>query len=156
MDKLSAMVAESTLTPTYPSVPACRHASKRWEILAVDDHETIGLILKTALERIANVRVTYVPESLEAIKLLEARGFDLLITDYHMPGLDGLQLAQQARQRHPEMGILVITAVPTQELREVVTQMGACHLTRKPFSITVIREAVANLLTAPHGASHAP
>jgi DNA-binding NtrC family response regulator len=107
-------------------------------------------MLKTALERTGNVRVTYVQESRKGLALLEARHFDLLITDYRIPGIDGMQLAQQARQRRPEMGILVITATPTLALREALTRIDRCELIRKPFSINVIRQAVAGLLAASH------
>lgn len=72
-------------------------------ILVVDDVPEIGLVLKLAAERILGrtARVTTVSSSAEALALLGSETFDLVLTDYAMPGANGLDVLRRARSANP-------------------------------------------------------
>ena len=143
MAELSPVLVEEhhlmTRTSSEPPV-------RRPHILLVDDQVTLGRIIRLVLERKAEATVTYIADSRAALALLQTQRFDLLITDYRMPEVNGLQLAEKARHCDPDIGILVITGYPTPELRDAVRCLGACRMMRKPFSLAAIQEAVAALL----------
>jgi DNA-binding response OmpR family regulator len=53
----------------------------------------------------------------EAISRLEEDGFDILITDLHMPGMDGFELIRKVRMNHTDLSTILITGCPTEEVR---------------------------------------
>ena len=77
-------------------------------ILLVDDEASIRLTLGALLER-AGYQVTSAEGGEQAVQLLERQGFDLLLTDLKMPGIDGLQLVAAARLRQPDLAVIVLT-----------------------------------------------
>ena len=79
------------------------------EILVVDDDLGICGTLKELLEN-AGCRVETANDGLEALKLLEAHRFDLLLSDVVMPNMDGLELDLACQESHPELPVLMMTA----------------------------------------------
>jgi DNA-binding response OmpR family regulator len=77
-------------------------------ILLVDDESSIRLTLGAMLQR-AGYDVTAAENGEEAVALLEQRAFDLLLVDLKMPGMDGMQVVAAARQRQPDLAIIVLT-----------------------------------------------
>ena len=77
-------------------------------ILTVDDEASIRLTLAAMLRR-AGYDVTSAESGEEAVALLEQHGFDLLLVDLKMPGMDGMQVVAAARQRQPDLAIIVLT-----------------------------------------------
>jgi DNA-binding response OmpR family regulator len=77
-------------------------------ILTVDDESSIRLTLAAMLQR-AGYDVISVESGEEAVTLLERQGFDLLLVDLKMPGMDGMQVVAAARQRQPDLAIIVLT-----------------------------------------------
>jgi DNA-binding response OmpR family regulator len=77
-------------------------------VLLVDDETNIRLTLSALLQR-AGYEVTTAEGGAEAINLLDQHGFELLLVDLKMPGIDGMQVVAAARVRHPNIAIIVLT-----------------------------------------------
>jgi DNA-binding response OmpR family regulator len=77
-------------------------------ILLVDDEASIRLTLGTLLQR-TGYEVTSADGGEQAMQLLERQAFDLLLTDLKMPGIDGMQVVAAARQRQPDVAVIVLT-----------------------------------------------
>ena len=77
-------------------------------ILVVDDEAAIRLTLEQLLRR-RGYHVTLASNGSDALALIEAQPFDLLLLDYKLPGLSGLDVAVQARTLRPEAAILILT-----------------------------------------------
>ena len=105
--------------------PLVREALR--QLLGLDDHEVIEA---------ANGR-----QALEFFR--QGPGFDLVITDYTMPEMNGADLALKIRQFAPNQPILMITAYSS-ELGAVPP--GVDRVLRKPFNLEELREAIAELL----------
>lgn len=77
-------------------------------ILVVDDEAAIRLILRTLLER-QGYAVMTAASGLDALERIERYRFDLLLLDLLMPGMGGLEVAQQAQTLQPAAAILLFT-----------------------------------------------
>jgi DNA-binding response OmpR family regulator len=82
--------------------------SQNARILMVDDEASIRLTLSAMLTR-AGYDVTSVGSGDEAVALLEQQAFDLLLVDLKMPGMGGMQVVAAARQRQPDITVIVLT-----------------------------------------------
>jgi len=127
-------------------------------LLVVDDEPVNTLLLERILRSIGHRRVKTTTDPLEAWRLFEAalaRGepFDLLCTDLHMPGLDGLQLIERVTAAIPEddfLPILVLTADAQPAAEREALARGAQDFVTKPFRKEQIRLRVGNLLRTRH------
>src|SRR5262245_12789685 len=70
-----------------------------------------------------------------ALEQIVKKAPDILITDYRLPGMDGLAFLQAARQQLPEAAIIFITAYGSIELAVQAMQHGAADFIAKPFSM---------------------
>jgi DNA-binding response OmpR family regulator len=77
-------------------------------ILVVDDEGSIRQTLSAMLSR-AGYDVTSAGDGEEAVALLEQQAFDLLLVDLKMPGMGGMQVVAAARQRQPDIAVIVLT-----------------------------------------------
>jgi CheY-like chemotaxis protein len=115
-----------------------RHAT----LLLVDDDFLIGLSTATLLEDLGHT-VIKATSALDALSILRhGKPIDLLITDYAMPGMTGLRLAEEARRLRPDLPILLATGyadLPTS---------AALELPRlsKPYQQRQLAEQIASLL----------
>jgi DNA-binding response OmpR family regulator len=78
------------------------------QILVVDDEANIRLTLSTLLRR-SGYDVYTAENGREAVALLEQHLFDLLLVDLRMPEMDGMQVVAAARERQPEIAVIVLT-----------------------------------------------
>jgi CheY-like chemotaxis protein len=76
--------------------------------------------------------------------------YDLLLLDYDLPGLNGIELLQQARALAHRQGIPVVVLSGT-AVEELVMQAGADAFLRKPEDISLVVETIAHLLTPAEG-----
>lgn len=89
-------------------------------VLLVDDEELARLRLRGLVNDCADPKASVVGEAanaVQAIEFLAANACDLLLLDIHMPGLDGMQLAAQLRQRPQPPAIVFVTAHAEHALR---------------------------------------
>lgn len=121
-----------------------------FRVLVADDSREIRELLLEALQSI-DCTVTCAVDGLEALASLEAAPHDLLITDYHMPGLDGLVLFRRLRALdHPPPAIL-ITGQTSHEVIEEAERAGFAYVIRKPFTIPLVISLVESIRDHPPG-----
>jgi DNA-binding NtrC family response regulator len=114
-------------------------------ILYVDDEPAIGLILEDTLERAghATVGAHNVPQALQAL----ARGnIDLIISDYRMPGLTGLEFLELLQQEGYDVPLIMLTGFATIEHAVSAIKAGAVDYITKPVRPEQLELAVAQAL----------
>ena len=102
-------------------------------ILVADDEPGLREFVSDALELDGHVCVV-APDGRVAAKLLDERGFDLVITDLKMPGLDGMALLRKVRAEQPEVEVIVMTAHGTVDNAVEAMKLGAFEYLQKPLS----------------------
>ena len=116
-------------------------------ILYVDDDEAQVFLVKRMLER-WGYRVSAYLEQREALDALlaDAPHFDLVLTDFNMPGLSGLEVARAIRDARPNLPVIVISGYITDELRARAAEVGVRDLIAKPHEVEELRDTVHRLL----------
>ncbi len=116
-------------------------------VLIVDDARDILFLLTHSVKRLGpDFKVSTAGDGVEALDLIQQRKFDLVITDYMMPGMTGLELAQEIRRRSPDTQVLLMSAYDTIGLRDQVETMQLGGYVGKPFSVPEILEKVQRIV----------
>ena len=102
-------------------------------ILVADDEPGLREFLADTLALDDHV-VVPAPDGKAAAKLLDERGFDLVITDLKMPGMDGMALLRKVRAEQPEVEVIVMTAHGTVDNAVEAMKLGAFEYLQKPIS----------------------
>jgi len=98
------------------------------KVLLIDDWPVFALALQRTLrEELQGDEVVIRHRPTAAIDL---KGLDLVITDFHMPGMNGLELLQWLRKANPEMHTIVYSSLP-EEVRDHRLQHEADHIISK-------------------------
>jgi two-component system, NarL family, nitrate/nitrite response regulator NarL len=84
------------------------HGMKKYSVLLVDDHPILLEGMRNLIRDPFQV-MEVATSGLAALELIKTTDFDLLITDYEMPGMTGLELVKAARHAQPEMKIIVLS-----------------------------------------------
>ncbi len=104
------------------------------KILIAEDEEITLKHLKYALEKEGHT-VTGVANGLDALKKIEEEGFDILVADIKMPGMDGITLLSEVRDKYPAMEVIIITGFGSVESAVEAMKKGATDYITKPFNL---------------------
>jgi putative two-component system response regulator len=107
------------------------------KILIVDDEEPIRRSLVRLLDRVGFDCAT-AADAAEARRLLRTKAFDLMLCDVTMPGESGLSLLAHARDAHPELAVIMISAIDSPVPAGPAACDGAYGYVLKPFDTNVI------------------
>ncbi len=102
------------------------------QVLIADDEASIRHVLTLVLSE-SGYEVRAVADGAEALKELQARAYDVVISDVRMPGLDGMALLERALALHPELTFLVMSAYGSKEQALEAVTRGAWDFIEKPF-----------------------
>ncbi len=102
-------------------------------ILVADDEAGLREFITDSLE-LDDHTVVAAKDGKEAAKILEERGFDLVLTDLKMPGMDGMTLLRKIRAEQPEVEVIVMTAHGTVDNAVEAMKLGAFEYLQKPIS----------------------
>src|SRR5450755_4445604 len=115
-------------------------------ILVADDEEGVRTFLAESLER-AGHDVTQVADGAAAIRAAREEPFDVVLTDLHMPGTDGMAVVRTVRTEQPDVEVIVLTAFGDVATAVEAMKLGAYDYLQKPVSSpTAIRELVAGAI----------
>jgi CheY-like chemotaxis protein len=121
-------------------------AARPRRILLVDDEVNQLVVLRSGLAKLPDCEVTIATGGGQALSLFAQQVFDLLITDYHMPKMDGLTLATAVRQQYPSTQIIMLTAFGDEILEEQAAEGLVRLVLEKPIDIKHIRSAALRVL----------
>jgi len=128
---------DSTNNPAFSGTETANPSPNALDVLLVDDEPDIELLAGEAL-RDAGHRVVAVKDGAEALELVKARAFDLMICDIRLPKLDGLSLFRQTRQQSPDTTVILMTAFAAVQDAVAAVKEGAHDYLTKPFEIDEI------------------
>jgi two-component system cell cycle sensor histidine kinase/response regulator CckA len=115
---------------------------KRW--MLVDDNEDILLVISALVEKLTGARTEChnSPESALAAFTAAPEAYELVITDYEMPGMTGIELCRRLRLLAPEQKVILATG-SGYFTKEAARIAGFCAFLRKPFPLTALKAALA-------------
>ena len=141
-------VADASAVPATPEAPkpkAVRGMGKH--VMYVDDDEALVFLVDRALTR-RGFRVSTFTDPRQAVATLRAhpRDFDLLVTDYNMPGYSGIDLLREARIIRPDLPVALASGYVTADIEQSALTEGASALIHKPNDVDEMCETLQRLL----------
>ena len=124
--------------------------SKDMKFLVVDDFSTMRRIVKNLLNDLGYPNVTEADDGKTALPMLQAGGFDFLISDWNMPGMSGLDLIKAVRSdaKLAKLPVLMLTAEAKREQIIEAAQAGVNGYVIKPFTAETLKEKLDKILGA--------
>ncbi|NKF49391.1 response regulator [Shewanella sp. WXL01] len=117
-------------------------------VLVVDDSRMARNVIKRTITNLGIQLITEAEDGQEAINLMQASMFDLVITDYNMPSVDGLELTQYIRQQSQQshVPILMVSSEANDAHLSNVSSAGVNALCDKPFEPKLVKQILYQLL----------
>ena len=124
-------------------------------ILLVDDDRNLVTSLSHGLRKAMGeaIAVAVCFSGSEALSMLATQAFDVVVSDFNMPGPSGLEFLNRIRQDHGEMILVLITAYGTDALEEGVGQLGMGYIT-KPFEPSSLVQLIKGLIQNTESITH--
>ena len=119
--------------------------SKINKILVVDDEEVALANLSHVLKK-EGYQVSMAGGGPEALEMLAANRFDLVLTDLKMEKVDGMAVMKRAKELHPELEVVMITGYATVDSAIAAMKAGAYHYIAKPYKLDEVRKVVREAL----------
>ena len=131
--------------PGTAAVPGAQGGGAQ-HILYIDDDESLVFLMRRLLER-RGFRVSGHIKQSDALDALRAdpRQFSLVVTDYNMPGMSGLEVARAVRAIRPDLPVVLASGFIDDELRERASEAGVMELIFKADAVEDLCDAFARL-----------
>ena len=110
-------------------------------ILVVDDEASMCALVAADLG-MRGLDVETCTRADDAFARLQARSFDVVVTDLHMPGMDGIELCQRIVANHPDVPVVVMTAFGSLDTAVSAIRAGAYDFVTKPLEMDVMAVAI--------------
>lgn len=111
----------------------------RFNIFLVEDHEDVAVLIRKSLERVGH-QVTRCKTAADALIVLAQSAFDLVVLDYVLPDMEGLELLQRLASEGISVPVLMITAHGNEQLATRALQAGALDYLVKDTALTFLGE----------------
>lgn len=120
---------------------------KNMKILIVDDFSTMRRIVKNLLHDLGYTNTTEADDGKSAWPLLQAGGFDFVITDWNMPGMTGIELLRAIRSepRLKTLPVLMVTAEAQRDQIIEAAKAGVNGYIIKPFTAVTLKEKIEKI-----------
>jgi two-component system chemotaxis response regulator CheY len=117
-------------------------------VLLVDDSAMARHMISRTLEKMGLNQIDEADSGRQAIPMLQKQGYDLLITDYNMPEMDGHELLLYIRQqsKNPDMPVLMVTTEGDEGKLEAMQQDGVSAIIDKPFAPITVKRLLEALM----------
>ena len=114
-------------------------------ILTVDDEDLVRKVLGEYLSRIG-YRVLEAGDGPAALEIMRQEKPDLVLTDFAMAPMDGLELLERVKSEHPDVAVIFFTGASSEELIIKAFKAGASDFIKKPFTLDKVKAVVYDAL----------
>ena len=118
---------------------------KRMQMLLIDDDEWIRDSLSLFFEG-EGCHLLALETAEEGIEALKKQDYDIIIADYKLPGIDGLEFLRRIQESHPDVMKVLITAYGSEEVVSEAKRLGARDFIQKPFTSEAVEESLSRLI----------
>ena len=115
-------------------------------ILAVDDEPNMRRLLEISLRQ-AGYKPLLANDGKAALEIIKAHHVDLVVSDFHMPGMNGLELLQAIRQQSDTLPLIMVTAQGEIKTAVDAMKLGASDYILRPFDLETLEIAIAKVLS---------
>lgn len=131
---------------------------KNMKILIVDDFSTMRRIVKNVLHELGFDNTDEADDGKTALPMLQGGNYDFVITDWNMPGMQGIDLlkAIRADSRLAKTPVMMVTAEAKREQIVIAAQAGVNGYIIKPFTPDTLKEKMTNIFERLQAAGAAP
>jgi two-component system chemotaxis response regulator CheY len=114
------------------------------KILVVDDFSTMRRIIKNLLRDLGFTNTEEADDGTTALPMLQSKKYDFLVTDWNMPGMQGIDLlkAVRADEKLASLPVLMVTAEAKKEQIVEAAQAGVNGYVVKPFTAATLKEKI--------------
>jgi len=134
------------VTPATQPENSGKKIPVRKTILIVDDEEMTRDVLAQALN-IMGFNSISAENGVVAFELVKKNKLDLVITDIHMPRMNGLELLREVKAYDPDLPVILITGFDAEETRLAAKEHEASALITKPFRLNQLGELMNNIFS---------
>ncbi len=118
------------------------------KVLVVDDSASDRYLVEVFLKEDPQLKLTFASDGRQALLALDGDRPDVVLTDLHMPGMDGLELVQRIRAGHPKIPVILMTAFGSEDLAMRALRSGAASYVAKKNLQENLLETVTYVLGA--------
>ena len=119
------------------------------KVLVVDDDPVVGKSFNRVLSQDKGYIVITAQNAAEALERMREQEYDLVVTDIKMPGMDGVELAEEVRARRPWTPVVIVTGYGSLANEQRAHAAGVSAFVRKPLSPEMIEETAVYARQAP-------
>ncbi len=109
-------------------------------VLVADDSSTMRKIILRSLQAVGVTEVTEAADGTEAVAMFKPNEFDMVLTDWNMPGKTGLEVVQEIRAMDADVPIIMVTTEAEKGRVMQAIQAGVSDYLVKPFTADTLRE----------------
>src|SRR5574341_2198803 len=120
--------------------------AKKFHILIVDDEESITYLLKTEFEELREFDVDTALNGAEAINLIQAKPYDLVLLDVKMPRVGGMEVLKYVKEHSPSTQAIMLTNVVDVKIAIETIKLGAYDFVSKPYDVDQLFATVRRAL----------
>jgi DNA-binding NtrC family response regulator len=114
-------------------------------VFIVDDETMVAMALQSFLELETSYRIVTFTDPMEALDALVADRPDVIVSDYMMPGMDGITFLKQAREKHPQCTRVLLTGYADKENAiRAINEAGLYYYLEKPWDNEHLKLVIRN------------
>jgi DNA-binding NtrC family response regulator len=108
----------------------------RKRILIIDDEPRVAFFLQEGLKALGDdYQISTISSAELALEQIDRHTFDLLVVDFRLPGINGLDLIERVQSVSPDTKTILITAYGSPEIEKKAHRLDICRYLNKPFRI---------------------
>jgi DNA-binding NtrC family response regulator len=121
------------------------------KILVVDDEKNICRMISNILKE-EGYKVDKAYDGEQAVRKVKARGYNLVLLDYKLPGIDGINVLKEIQLIEPSLKVIMISAYGSPTIKSMAKKLGVYRFLDKPFDLNrlvrVVKDALAKEVRA--------
>ena len=113
-------------------------------ILIVEDSATTRSLIRAVIDELGDFETVEASSGFEALKMLPAQHYDLIVTDINMPDINGLELISFVRNnpRYDHLPVIIVSTERSEEDKKRGMALGAAGYIAKPFKSSELQEII--------------